>query len=131
MKKLSFIALCVLALTFVACEKKQVANPSDLVISFEYREVQDTIVSTNKIEIRSTSTPSYVAPDLWYYFDANQAIRIGDSYQRFYSTGTKNVKVLYKPGVAPDFDAIHASQEFTISITGVTDSIWRAATPVE
>lgn len=128
--KRTFLLLMV-ALAFVACEqKKQVAqNPK---ISFEYREVVDSVVGgIQAIDIRSTSEPEYIAPDLWYYYGTEIAEQIGDGHHRFPAIGTYNVVVLYKPGVEPDLDAVHASKNFTITITGVADSIWRDATPVE
>ena len=114
------------AVAICACEKKQVADPKNMEISFEYREVDTRI-----IEYRSTSTPSYIAPDLWYYWNDGTAIAIGDGHHIFSALGDVNVTVLYKPGVEPDFDAVHNSRQFTITITGLADSIWHAATPIE
>jgi hypothetical protein len=87
----------------------------------------------HKIEIASTSTPSYVAPDIWYDwgYDSGIAIMIGDDKHYFNYTGTYNVTMLYKPAVEPDPNAIHASRTFTMQVTGVRDSIWRAAIPIE
>ncbi len=134
MKKLLTITFCVVAFVFTSCEKKQVANPANLTLSFEYREVVNDQFNNqnNKVEIRSTSTPSFVAPDIWYDwgYDTGIAIMIGDG-EHFLNIGTYNVNMLYKPGVEPDFDAIHASRTLTMQVTGVPDSVWRAAVPVE
>lgn len=130
MKKLLTCILSIMAFIFSSCEKKAV-SPADLTISFEYREVVNNLHANIKIEIRSTSTPSYVAPYLWYNFGTSHAILIGDDYQYLASPGTYDVKVFYKPAVAPDFDAILASRNFEIKVIGVPDSVWRAAVPVE
>lgn len=128
--KILLFALAAIALC--ACEKKQVADPKNMEISFEYREVEDTIYHhTYTLDFRSTSTPSYIAPNLWYYWNDGLAISIGDGHRYFDHAGDYTVDVLYKPGVEPDFNAVHASRQFTITITGSADSIWHAAIPVE
>lgn len=134
MKKLLTVTLCAIVALFIcSCEKKQVANPANLTLSFEYREVVNDIHNNNKVEIRSTSTPSFVAPDIWYDWGAETgiAIMIGDGKHYFNNTGKYNVTMLYKPAVEPDVDAIHASRTLSMQVTGVPDSIWRAAVPVE
>ena len=130
MKKLFLLALCALPLVFTSCEKgKKAVDPNNLTIAFEYRQVYNW--QYNKIEFRSTSTPD-VAGDLWYYFDGDgEAILIGNGYHIFANTGDHEVTVLYKPGVAPEIDAIHASRKFTITVPGVADSIWCNAVPKE
>ena len=138
MKKLLTIILSAIAFVFSSCEKKQVADPAKLTLTFEYREVERTEqeIKRNiqyKIELVSTSTPSFVAPDIWYDwgYDTGIAIMIGDGKHYFNNTGTYNVTMLYKPAVEPDQNAIHASRTLTMQVTGVTDSIWRAAIPIE
>lgn len=133
MKKLLSIALCAIALMFSACEKKQVADPANLTLSFEYREVYNDIHDNNKVEIRSTSTPSFVASDIWYDWGADTgiAIMIGNGKHFFNNTGTYNVTMLYKPAVGHDYDAIHASRTLSMQVTGIPDSIWRAAVPIK
>jgi hypothetical protein len=120
-------------LVFSSCEKKQVADPANLTLSFEYREVVNDIYKNKKVEIRSTSTPSFVAPDIWYDWGAGSgiAIMIGDGHRFFNSTGTYKVNMLYKPVVEPNLNAIHASRTFSMQVTGVPDSVWHAAVPIE
>ena len=118
------------AILFAGCEKKQVADVKDLTISFEYREVEGATGYCD-FEFRSTSTPSYVAPDLWYDFGKDHAMAIGDGHHRFKTAGTYNVTVMYKPGVDPEPNKIHASRTFTFTLTGVSDSTWKAATPTD
>lgn len=121
------------ALVFSACESKRKielanANPE---ISFEYREVANDKYDNHKFEFRNTSIPEFTQPYYWYYFQ-DAAIAIGSGGDRYYNAlGTYSVTVLYKPGVTEDPDEILKSKDFTISITGVEDSVWRAATPIE
>lgn len=133
MKKLLTFTFCVVAFVFSSCEKKQVADLTNLTLSFEYREVVNDKYDNNKVEIRSTSTPSFVAPDIWYDwgYDSGIAIMIGGGEHFFNNTGTYNVNMLYKPAVEPDLNAIHASRTLSMQVTGVPDSVWRAAVPVE
>ena len=143
------ILLLLAALSLVACEqKKQVAtNPT---IAFEYCEIPPTVGIT-RIEYRSISTPAYIAPDLWYdFYGSNTADAIGDGKLNLPKTDKaefvnmmvddemKNVMVdtvtvSYKPGVEPEYDAVHAIQKFVIYTTGDTTKYyqWRTATPIE
>ena len=66
----------VFAFVFSSCEKKQVADLTNLTLSFEYREVVNDKYDNNKVEIRSTSTPSFVAPDIWYDWGYDSGIAI-------------------------------------------------------
>ena len=121
--------LVVVPFLFTSCEKKQVPNKDAVTLAFEYREVD---ASRCKVEIRSTSTPSYIADDLWYYFRNEYATMIGDGYRYFnLNAETIKVSVWYKPGVAPNYNEIYVSKDFVIDITGVADSIWRSARPIE
>ena len=137
--KNKFLLFAAALIMLTGCEKKQVAEPSNVKIAFQYREVEDVLEANtpeeekrmHTIEIRSTSEPAFIAPDLWYNFGTDYAMQIGDGNHRFTKIGTYNVTVLYKPAVAPDFDKIYASQKFTFTIDGVRDSIWKPAIPVE
>ena len=133
MKKIVSIFL-LSALVFSACELEHNielanANPE---ISFEYREVVNDKYDNHKFEFRNTSTPESTQPYYWYYFQ-DAAIAIGSGGERYYNAlGTYSVTVQYKPGIkGVDPDKIFKSKDFTITITGVEDSVWRAATPVE
>ena len=132
MKKIVSIFL-LSALVFSACESKkknELAN-ADPEISFEYREVANDKYDNHKFEFRNTSIPEITQPYYWYYFQ-DAAIAIGSGGDRYYNAlGTYSVTVLYKPGVTEDPDDILKSKDFTITITGVEDSVWRAATPIE
>ena len=139
MKKIFLISALALLALMTSCEKqKQVPKQSEIDLSFEYREVVSDKATPYKFEYRSTSKPKgKIDPnDLWYMFhDRAQnhedwADAIGDGYYYLESSCTFSFRVFYKPAIAPEPDDVYASRKFAITITGVADSTWRAATPL-
>lgn len=128
MKKLLTIILFTTVLICTGCEKeKKVANLDELKISFEYREV-----TANKFEFRNTSTPEYTRADFWFRLDGKViSVRESENWYFCYGKGTHSMIMHYKPEAKIPLDSIYTSKEFTMTITGVPDSIWRAAVPVE
>lgn len=128
MKKLLTVILFVTAIICTGCDNgKKVANLNDLKISFEYREVAD-----NKFEFRNTSTPEFARADFWFRFEGKViSVRESENWYPCYGTGTYNMVMQYKPEAEIPLDSIYTSKEFTMTITGIPDSVWRAAVPVE
>ena len=131
MKHTQIFIIFVAALALFACEKKQVAEKSEVTLSFDYREVDSCM-----IEFKSTSTPAYIADDLWYRFNDSYPYdsihyNIGDGFRRFYHKGEVSVSVWYKPGVEPIYDEIRAARDFKIIVKDTIDSTWVAAIPVD
>ena len=130
MKKILFFFAA--ALVIAGCESQEAikygtAQPE---ISFEYREVGD-----RKVEFRNTSTPEFTREYFWWYFHNgkdNIAPYIGAEGWRFLPTATYTVTMQYKPGkIAGTYDKVLKTCTFTMTITGVADSVWHVATPKE
>lgn len=128
MKKLLTVILFTTAIISTGCDNgKKVANLNDLKISFEYREV-----AGNKFEFRNTSTPEFTRSDFWFRFEGKViSVRKSENWYHCYGTGTYSMIMHYKPEAEIPMDSIYTSKEFTMEITGVADSVWRDAVPVE
>lgn len=132
MKHTQFFLAFVVAAALCSCEKGKNAEPiKNAQVSFEYREVVNDLYDNHKVEFRNTSTPADLKAYSWRFngdptYDAAPAANYEEFWHYFATIGTRTVVLTCK-----DANAFLYTDTFSISITGVLDSIWKPATPIQ